>query len=59
MSKMPVKHSIVVPAYNEEKAIGVVIDALNAVIDESYEILVVTTAARTRPKRRPKAKPAG
>ena len=56
MSKMPVKHSIVVPAYNEEKAIGVVLDALHAVVDDSYEIIVVDDGSADRTKEAAKSK---
>ncbi|NQT24461.1 glycosyltransferase [candidate division KSB1 bacterium] len=34
-------HTVIVPAYNEEDGLPVVIDALNKVLDASYEIIVV------------------
>lgn len=35
-------HSLVIPAYNEEKRIGPFLDSLVDVLDESYEIIVVS-----------------
>jgi glycosyltransferase involved in cell wall biosynthesis len=36
-----IKHSIIIPAYNEEKGLPVVLDKIVKIIDDSFEILVV------------------
>lgn len=42
---------MIVPAYNEEQGLPVVIDALNQVIDSSYEIIVVDDGSRDGTRR--------
>jgi glycosyltransferase involved in cell wall biosynthesis len=39
--KHSIKHSIIIPAYNEEKGLPVVIEKIVKIIDDSFEILVV------------------
>jgi glycosyltransferase involved in cell wall biosynthesis len=41
VNERPVQTSIIVPAYNEEAALPLVLSSLIAVIDESYEVIVV------------------
>lgn len=36
-----IRHTVIVPAYNEERGLPVVIEALGRVLDPSYEIIVV------------------
>jgi glycosyltransferase involved in cell wall biosynthesis len=44
-------HSVIVPAYNEERGLPVVIDALNKVLDSSYEIIVVDDGSADQTRR--------
>ena len=37
----PLKHSIIIPAYNEEEGLPVVLEKIVKIIDDSFEILVV------------------
>ena len=40
-ANMPVNHTIIVPAYNEEKGLPVVLEKIFKVIDDNFEVLVV------------------
>lgn len=42
--------SIIIPTYNEEKSIGSVIDEINKVMKEDYEILVVDNSSDKTPE---------
>jgi dolichol-phosphate hexosyltransferase len=41
VNECPVKTSIIIPAYNEEEAIPLVLKSLINVVDDSYEIIIV------------------
>jgi hypothetical protein len=47
-SERPVKTSIIIPAYNEEAALPLVLTSLIAVIDESYEVIIVDDGSTDR-----------
>lgn len=40
-SKLAPRTTVIIPAYNEEEGIGIVLEKLFAVLDESYEVIVV------------------
>lgn len=48
LNASPVQTTILVPAYNEEEALPHVLEAIFAVIDESYEVLVVNDGSKDR-----------
>ena len=46
--KQPVKNSIIIPAYNEEAALPLVLKGLKDILDENFEIIVVDDGSRDR-----------